>query len=155
MARRLHVQGDVEMCEGGGVVVSTVRKIYCTGPSKLMYIKLPMGHWLIRPCTQCFWCGQIHYLGNWEGARPWKSRLFSAPHQKHYVQGNMNHRSINSYGRTEILYMNTVQCTVQFVQYSTEQYGSMVGIDLLVNYIKLLFVFTVILYCRPFPKKKS
>jgi hypothetical protein len=37
------VQGGVEMCEGGGAG-STVRKIYCTGPWKLMYIKLPMGH---------------------------------------------------------------------------------------------------------------
>ncbi len=45
----LHWRGDIEMCEGGRG--STARKIYCTGPWKLMYIKLPMGHWLIRPGT--------------------------------------------------------------------------------------------------------
>jgi hypothetical protein len=60
-----------------------------------------------RPCTWCFWCGQIHYLDKWKGVVPWKSRLFWAtngirltarchftgtktwicPHPKNYVRG--------------------------------------------------------------------
>ena len=25
----------------------------------------------------CFWCGQIHYVGKWEGVGPWKWRVFT------------------------------------------------------------------------------
>ncbi len=30
----------------------------------------------MRRCISCFWCGQIHYLGKWNGVGPRKSRLF-------------------------------------------------------------------------------
>jgi hypothetical protein len=33
----------------------------------------------IQPCAYCLGCIHNHYLGKWEGVRPWNSRVFWAP----------------------------------------------------------------------------
>ncbi len=74
---------------------------------------------LYGPVRNAFDVGIIHYEGKWEGAGPWKWRLFWAlwngigisraqspptcpsntccPHQKHYAQGRINHRCIGGF----------------------------------------------------------
>jgi hypothetical protein len=48
-------------------------------PLGLLCIKPPMHLWCIQPCAQCLGCMHNHYLGKWEGVRPWNSRVFWAP----------------------------------------------------------------------------
>ncbi len=40
-------------------------------PFILLYYNIAIyGPWWKRPHTQCFWCGQIHYEGEWKGVLP-------------------------------------------------------------------------------------